>query len=155
MTKNQRLPGAGTTYDSIHLVDGVRTGFGEMNGALRENSATDLGIAASRRLFEHAALPAEDVDIVVGASLAHTDFDSYYLPRHIGLYSGVRQEVPAIFIHRICGSGFDTLAHAADSITLGKASVALCVGAESMSRNPVASFTSRGGFRLEIGRAQI
>jgi acetyl-CoA C-acetyltransferase len=148
MTKNQRLPGAGTTYDNICLVDGVRTGFGEMNGALRENSATDLGIAASRRLFEHAALPAEDVDIVVGASLAHTDFDSYYLPRHIGLYSGVRQEVPAIFIHRICGSGFDTLAHAADSITLGKASVALCVGTESMSRNPVASFTSRGGFRL-------
>ncbi|MFX7764269.1 hypothetical protein ABTK05_21650, partial [Acinetobacter baumannii] len=37
---------------------------------------------------------------------------------------------------------------AADAVELGRAEVALCVGAESMSRNPVAAYTHRGGFRM-------
>jgi acetyl-CoA C-acetyltransferase len=148
MADGRSLPGIASRYEGVWLVDGVRTGFGELSGALRENSATDLGIAAARRLFDHAGVAPQAVDVVIGASLAHTDFDSYYLPRHIGLYAGVGKEVPAIFVHRLCGSGFETLAQAADYLTLGKATVALCVGAESMSRNPVASFTGRSGFRM-------
>jgi acetyl-CoA C-acetyltransferase len=37
---------------------------------------------------------------------------------------------------------------ASDAIAHRGVDVALCVGTESMSRNPVASYTSRGGFRL-------
>jgi acetyl-CoA C-acetyltransferase len=40
------------------------------------------------------------------------------------------------------------LSQAADAVSLGRADVALCVGAESMSRNPVAAYTHRGGFRM-------
>ncbi|MCP5037657.1 MAG: thiolase family protein [Rhodobacteraceae bacterium] len=144
----QPLAGSGTTYSDTFLVDGTRTGFAELSGTLRNVSATDLGIAAAKGLFARGKVQARSVDMVIGSSLAHTDFDAYYLPRHIGLYAGIAQEVPAIFVHRLCGSGFDLLAQAADYIKLGKARSALCVGAESMSRNPVASFTSRSGFRM-------
>ena len=142
------MAGSGITYDDTYLLDGVRTGFGEVMGALKDNSATDLGIAAAVRLFERGGLPPSSVDMVLGASLAHTDYDAFYLPRHIGLYSGVAAEVPALFLQRLCGSGFELLAQAADYIKLGKCTTALCVGAESMSRNPVCSFTARGGFKL-------
>jgi acetyl-CoA C-acetyltransferase len=37
---------------------------------------------------------------------------------------------------------------AGDGISLGKFQVALCVGSESMTRNPVAAYTHRGGFRM-------
>ncbi len=148
MNATTDLPGLGTTYGDVFLYDGVRTGFGELSGTLRDNSATDLGIAVSKRLFEHSGVRPDDVDVVIGASLAHTDFDAYYFPRHIGLYAGVAKQIPAIFVHRLCGSGFEVMAQGADTITLGKARVALCVGAESMSRNPVASFTMRSGFRM-------
>ncbi len=145
---SDQLPGSGTTYDDVYLIDGVRTGFGEVNGTLRDISATDLGIAVGRGVLARAEMPAEQVDMVIATNLSPSDFDSYYLPRHIGLYSGVRTEVPCIMVHRLCGSGFETLAQAADYIKLGKAETALCVGTESMSRNPIAAFTHRGGFAL-------
>ena len=85
--------------------------------------------------------------MVVG-SVAQADFDAFFLPRHISLYSGIPIEVPSTLSHRICGTGFEILRQAADQVALGYATTALCVGTESMSRNPIASYTHRGGFRL-------
>jgi acetyl-CoA C-acetyltransferase len=56
--------------------------------------------------------------------------------------------VPAHQVQRVCGTGIEVLMQAADTVTLGRADVALAVGTESMSRNPVAAYTHRGGFRL-------
>jgi len=70
------------------------------------------------------------------------------LPRHIGLYSGVPLDRPAHLVQRVCGTGIEAISQAADAITLKKIDLALCAGAESMSRNPVAAFTHRAGFRM-------
>jgi acetyl-CoA C-acetyltransferase len=70
------------------------------------------------------------------------------LPRHIGLYSGAPQGVPALMVQRVCGTGIEALMQAADAVSLGRAELALCAGAESMSRNPVAAYTHRSGFRM-------
>ncbi len=70
------------------------------------------------------------------------------VPRHIGLYAGVPEEVPAHLVQRICGTGVEVLSQACDAVTHKKIDVALCVGAESMSRNPVAAYTHRNGFRM-------
>jgi acetyl-CoA C-acetyltransferase len=51
-------------------------------------------------------------------------------------------------VQRVCGTGIEVLAQASDAVSLGRAELALCVGAESMSRNPVAAYTHRGGFRM-------
>jgi acetyl-CoA C-acetyltransferase len=69
------------------------------------------------------------------------------LPRHIALYSGVPVEVPAHLVQRVCGTGIEAILQAADNIKLAKANLALVVGTESMSRNPIAAYTHRGGFR--------
>ncbi len=138
----------GTAYDDIWLVAGQRTPFADYNTVLRDVSPTDLGIAAARALFATSGIPASAVDAIVAGNMAQASFDAYYLPRHIGLYSGVNPNVPALLVQRLCCTGFETLLTAADHITLGKASVVLCVGAESMSRNPVAAYTQRAGFRL-------
>ena len=145
---SETLPGSGIRYEDIWLVDGCRTGFGALNGTLSTISATDLGIAVARRLFARGDVTPDSIDMMIAANLSPTDFDAIYLPRHVALYSGVPEPVPAIMVQRLCGSGFETLVTAADYVTLGKASTALCVGTEVMSRNPVASFTSRNGFKL-------
>ncbi|GAB4360493.1 MAG: thiolase family protein [Gammaproteobacteria bacterium] len=146
-------PCIGTVYDDIWLVNGMRTGFADYNGTLGQVSPTDLGIAAARAALERSGVPASDVELVIATNLAQASFDAYYLPRHIGLYAGVPRHVPATLVHRLCGSGFETIAHACDAIKLGKADVVLCAGAESMSRNPVASYTLRGGFAM--GRVEF
>jgi acetyl-CoA C-acetyltransferase len=80
--------------------------------------------------------------------MAPGDFDQFVLPRHIGLYAGVPQEVPAIMVQRICGTGFELFRQAGEQIQSGAADVALVVGTESMTRNPIAAFDHRTGFKL-------
>jgi len=135
-------------YDGVYLIDGVRTPFADYNTVLGLVSPTDLGIKVAREVFKRSGISPEDVDTIVAGSVAQTSFDAYVLPRHIGLYSGVPTEVPAHLVQRVCGTGIEAIIQAADSIKLGKADLGLVVGTESMSRNPIASYTHRGGFKL-------
>lgn len=136
------------SYDDVWLVDGRRTPFADLSGVLRDVSPTDLGIQAARALFEASSITPSEVNAVIAGNVAQASFDAYMLPRHIGLYSGVPQHVPALLVHRLCATGFEAIMTAADQISLGRAQLVLCVGAESMSRNPVASYTHRSGFRM-------
>jgi acetyl-CoA C-acetyltransferase len=136
------------TYDDIWLLAGVRTPFADYNGVLGLVSPIDLGIKAARDVLRRSGVSADDVGAVIAGSVAPASFDAYLLPRHIGLYAGVPVDRPALLVQRICGTGFEAIVQAADAITLGKFDLGLCVGAESMSRNPIAAFTHRGGFRM-------
>jgi acetyl-CoA C-acetyltransferase len=146
MTKSPR--GLRSKYDDMWLVDGVRTPFAEYNTVLGLVSPIDLGIKVAREVLRRAAIPPEQVDAVIAGNMAQASFDAYMLPRHIGLYAGVPIEVPAHLVQRVCGTGMEVIIQAADLITLGKADLVLGVGTESMSRNPVAAYTHRGGFRM-------
>jgi len=135
-------------YDDIWLLDGVRTPFVDYTGALGLVSPTDLGIKAARGVFERAKISPTDVGAVIAGSVAQASFDAYVLPRHIGLYSGVPLDRPALLVQRVCGTGIEAIGQAADAIRLKKIELGLCVGAESMSRNPIAAYTHRSGFRM-------
>jgi acetyl-CoA C-acetyltransferase len=136
------------SWSDVWIVDGVRTPFADYTGALSLVSPIDMGIKVAREAFAKTKLSPEDVGIVVTGNMAQASFDAYMLPRHVGLYSGVPIEVPAHMVQRVCGTGIEVIMQAADAITHRGVDLALCVGAESMSRNPVASYTSRGGFRM-------
>jgi acetyl-CoA C-acetyltransferase len=135
-------------YDDVWLLDGVRTAFADYNTVLGLVSPTDLGIKVAREVFRRAGISPADVDTVIAGSVAQASFDAYMLPRHISIYSGVPVEVPSHLVQRVCGTGIEAISQAADLIKLGKADLVLSVGTESMSRNPIAAYTHRGGFRL-------
>ena len=135
-------------YQDVWLLDGVRTGFADYNGVLGLVSPTDLGIKVARAVFERSKISPKDVGAVIAGSVAQASFDAYVLPRHIGLYSGVPVDRPALLVQRVCGTGIEAISQASDAITLKKIELGLCVGAESMSRNPIAAYTHRGGFRM-------
>lgn len=135
-------------YDDVWLIQGARTPFADFSGELRDVSPTDLGIYAARALFDKAPIPASEVEMVIAGNVAQSSYDAFFLPRHIGLYSGVPLSAPSLLVQRLCGTGFEAILTAADQIALGKAKVALVVGAESMSRNPIAAYKHRAGFRM-------
>ena len=143
-----RAQGLRAHYDDVWLVDGIRTPFAEYNTVLGLVSPIDLGIKVAREVFRRTGISPTAIDTVVAGSMAQASFDAYMLPRHIGIYSGVPLEVPAHLVQRVCGTGMEAILQASDSIKLGRAAVALVVGTESMSRNPVAAYTHRGGFRM-------
>jgi acetyl-CoA C-acetyltransferase len=145
---SNRPKGLLSQHDDVWLIDGVRTPFADYNTVLGLVSPIDLGIKVAREVFRRSAVSPTAVDAVIAGNMAQASFDAYMLPRHIGTYSGVPIEVPAHLVQRVCGTGIEVILQAADLIKLAKADLILAVGAESMSRNPIAAYTHRGGFRM-------
>ena len=135
-------------FADVWMHEGVRTPMVDYCGALGHISPTDLGIKAAREALQRAGVPGSDIGSVITGNMAPGDFDQFFLPRHIGLYAGVPQEVPAIMAQRICGTGFELFRQAGEQIEAGVCEAALVVGTESMTRNPIAAFDHRTGFKL-------
>ncbi|MBL8920704.1 MAG: thiolase family protein [Myxococcaceae bacterium] len=140
--------GTGAVFDGVYVLEGKRTPFGKFCGALSSVSPTDLGISASKAVLEAVKAKPTDVDQVIVSNIGQASADCLFLPRHIGLYSGVPLNVPALMVQRICGSGIEVIGVAAEQIGLGKANLVLGTGTETMSRFPLASFGARQGFPL-------
>lgn len=136
------------TFKDAWLVDGARTPFVDYRGALAEISPIDLGIKAARAAIARAGVDAKAIGTTIAGSMAQASFDAYVTPRHIGLYAGVPVERPAHLVQRICGTGLEVISQAADAVSLGRVDLALAVGTESMSRNPIAAYTHRNGFAM-------
>ncbi len=135
-------------FDDVVILGGVRTPMVDYCGALGHISPTDLGIKAARAALERTGVPGEHIGSVIAGNMAPGDFDQFFLPRHISLYAGVPVEVPSIMVQRICGTGFELFRQAGEQIQGGACEAALVVGTESMTRNPIAAFDHRTGFKL-------
>jgi acetyl-CoA C-acetyltransferase len=136
------------TFKDAWLIEGVRTPFVDYRGALAAISPIDLGIKAARGAIKRAGVDPKAIGTTIAGSMAQASFDAYVTPRHIGLYAGVPVERPAHLVQRICGTGLEVISQAADAVSLGRVELALAVGTESMSRNPIAAYTHRNGFAM-------
>jgi acetyl-CoA C-acetyltransferase len=145
---NSSHPGLYSSWPDAYLVGGARTPCSDLNGPLSRVSPIDLGIKAARAALDKTGVPAAEIGTVIAGSMAQASFDAYMTPRHIGLYAGVPERVPAHLVQRICGSGIEAISQACDAVSHKGVEAALCVGTESMSRNPVAAYTHRSGFRM-------
>ena len=137
----------GATKDVVFL-SGVRTGFGSFGGSLKDLSAIDLGVAASRHAIQRSNVPASDFGHVVFGNALQTSADAIYMARHVGLKAGLPIETPAVTVNRLCGSGFEAITQGAQLILLGETDAVLAGGAESMSQAPHVVRGARWGLRL-------
>jgi acetyl-CoA acyltransferase 2 len=144
-------PGPSLDRDIVFL-SGSRTGFGAFGGALKDFSATDLGVVSSQAAIAAAGIEAGDVDHTFFGNALQTSADAIYLARHVGLRSGVPDDRPALTVNRLCGSGFEAIVQGAKELLLGDARVTLCGGTESMSQAPHVIRGARWG-RLRLGDA--
>src|SRR5690242_20873547 len=137
----------GATKDVVFL-SGVRTGYGTFGGSLRDQSAIDLGVVASKGALARSGLAATDIGHVVFGNALQTSADAIYCARHVGLKAGLPIEVPAVTVNRLCGSGFEAITQGAQLILLGEAQAVLAGGTESMSQAPHVVRGARWGLRL-------
>jgi acetyl-CoA acetyltransferase family protein len=141
--------------EKIVFISGKRTAFGSFGGSLKDISATDLAVGASKATLQQAGLSADKVDHVVVGNVAQSGADAIYLARHVGLKTGIPIPVPAYIVNRLCGSGFQAWVNAAQMILTGEASVVLAGGVEQMSQIPYVARKVRfdgmrmGNFELE------
>jgi acetyl-CoA acyltransferase 2 len=132
----------------VVVLGGARTAFGTYGGALRDTSATDLGVIASKGAIERSKVSPGQIDQVIFGNVLQTSGDAVYFARHIGLKAGAPQETPALTINRLCGSGLQAILLGAQEIQLGQADFVLAGGAENMSMAPHMIRGARWGLPL-------
>src|SRR5256885_12632138 len=60
-------------------------------------------------------------------------------------------ETPAVTVNRLCGSGIEAIAQAAQRLLLGEATMVLAGGMENMTQAPFVIRGARGGLKLGGG----
>jgi acetyl-CoA acyltransferase 2 len=121
----------------IFIVGAKRTPFGAFGGKLKALSATDLAVHSSKAAIAHANISPDLIDASFVGNVITSSLDAAYLSRHVHLKSGAPVKNPALTINRLCGSGFEVVALAAESIKLGDSQVVLASGTENMSQAPM------------------
>jgi acetyl-CoA acyltransferase 2 len=145
------MPTQGNDREVVFL-SGKRTAFGTFGGTLKDFTATQLAVASARAALDEAGVDGPDVGHVIYGNALQTSADAIYLARHVGLGAGLPEEVPAVTVNRLCGSGFQAISQGAQEILLGDAEVVLCGGTESMSQAPHVVRGARWG-SLRLGEA--
>ena len=138
----------------IVILAGARTPMGRYGGALRDLSAQELGAVAARAALERAGVEPAEFDHVIFGNAQQTSGDAIYGARHVGLKAGLPQEVPAVTVNRLCGSGMESIVQAAHRLLLGEAKMVLAGGMESMSQAPHVVRGARWGFKLGEGKLE-
>jgi len=135
----------------IVIVNGARTPMAEYNGNFTDISAIDPGVVAAKEALRRSGFAPDEIDHVIVGNALQTSGDAIYGARHVGLKAGVPNEVPALTVNRLCGSGIQSIINAAEQIELGEATTVLAGGMENMSQAPHVIRGARKGFRLGQG----
>jgi len=133
----------------VFVVGAKRTPFGSFGGKLKDISATNLGVIASKAALDSCNVKPEQVNSVnFGCVNQCSSKDGIYISRHIALKSGLPHTVPCLTVNRLCGSGFQAVITGCQEICLREAEIVLAGGAESMSQSPYAVRDIRFGTKF-------
>ena len=130
----------------------VRTAIGTYGGTLKDMPAADLGAVAIRTTLERSKLTNGDIDTVVMGNVIQAG-NKMNPARQAAIQGGLPVNVPAMTVNRVCGSGAQAIASAAQEVMLGFAKSAISGGMENMDRAPYLMTSGRWGYRM--GDAQI
>jgi acetyl-CoA C-acetyltransferase len=128
------------------IVGGARTPIGRLLGSLSGLSGADLGGIAIKAALERAGVAADQVEYVIMGQVLQAG-EGQIPPRQAAVAAGIPMTVPALGINKVCLSGLDAIALAAQLIRAGEFDVVVAGGMESMSRAPHLLAGSRRGFK--------
>src|SRR5438270_13858431 len=135
----------------IAIVSGARTPMADYQaGKLRYFTAQELGAIAGKCAIQRAGFDPQEFDHCVMGNAQQTSGDALYGARHVALKAGLPIETPALTVNRLCGSGMQAIASAAQMVQVGEADIVLAGGLEAMSQAPFV-IHGRHGFALSPG----
>jgi acetyl-CoA C-acetyltransferase len=134
------------------IAGGSRTAVGRLLGSLSQFSAADMGGTVIRSALERAGVPGERVDYVIMGQVLQAGAGQ--IPsRQAAVAGGIPMTVPSLTINKVCLSGLDAIALAAQLIRAGEFEIVVAGGMESMTRAPHLLPGARQGFRF--GSAEL
>ena len=139
-------------HRTVILSAPARTAIGTFGGSLKEISATELGATAIRAVLRRTKLDHAKIETVVMGNVVQAG-NKMNPARQAAILGGLPVEVPAMTVNRVCGSGAQAIASAAQEIMLGLIDCAIAGGMENMDQAPYLMGGGRWGYRL--GNAEI
>ena len=136
----------------VVICNAVRTAIGTYGGTLKGIPAPELGAVAIRGALERSALDPQAVNGVVMGQVVQAGA-KMNTARQAAMNGGLPAEVPAMTVNRVCGSGAQAIASAAQEVMLGLVDCAIAGGMENMDQAPYVDLDARWGHRM--GNAQI
>src|SRR5678815_5323887 len=131
------------------IVSAVRTPVGRAGGALSDVRADDLAAIAVRACVDRIGFDASRIDDVILGCTNQAGEDNRNVARMAVLLAGLPVGVPGQTVNRLCGSGLQAVASAAQAIKAGEGEVFVAGGVESMTRAPYVMLKSASGWNRE------
>jgi acetyl-CoA C-acetyltransferase len=128
------------------IVGAARTPVGRLLGSLASKSASDLGGVAIAAALERAGVPASAVQYVIMGQVLQAGAGQI-TARQAAVAAGIPMTVPAVTINKVCLSGLNAIAYAAQLIRFGEYDVVVAGGMESMTNAPHLLPKSRAGYK--------
>jgi acetyl-CoA C-acetyltransferase len=129
------------------IVAASRTAIGTFGGSLAGTPAHELGATVIKALLEQTGVePAQVSEVILGQVL--TAGVGQNAARQASIAGGLPNEVPAMTINKVCGSGLKAVSLAAQAILCGDAEVVIAGGQENMSLSAHVLPKSRNGQKM-------
>jgi 3-oxoadipyl-CoA thiolase len=132
------------------IVSAVRTPVGRAGGALAEVRADDLAALAVRAAVDRVMFDPSRIDDVILGCTNQAGEDNRNVARMAVLLAGLPMEIPGQTVNRLCGSGLQAVASAAQAIKAGEGDAFVAGGVESMTRAPYVMLKSGSPWNREV-----
>lgn len=129
------------------IISAVRTPTGRFLGALSSLSATQLGALVIREAIQRASAPAERLDEIIMGNVVSAG-EGQAPARQAAIHAGLPDDIPAVTVNKVCGSGLKAVMLAAQAIKAGDGDLFVAGGMESMSNTPYLLPKARTGLRM-------
>jgi 3-oxoadipyl-CoA thiolase len=132
------------------IVSAVRTPVGRAGGALSEVRADDLAAVVVRACVERVGFDRARIDDVILGCTNQAGEDNRNVARMAALLAGLPVDIPGQTVNRLCGSGLQAVASAAQAIKAGEGEAFIAGGVESMTRAPYVMLKSAVAWNREL-----
>ena len=129
------------------IVSATRTPIGKFGGGLKDLTATKIGAIAVREAVKRAGIEPKIVEECIMGNVLSAGLGQNPA-RQAALWGGLTDEVAALTINKVCGSGLKAVMLASDAILAGKEKVIVAGGMESMTNAPYLLEKARFGYKL-------
>ena len=124
------------------ITTALRTPVGKHGGSLAGVRADDLAAVPIKALVERSGVDPASIDDVIFGCTNQAGEDNRNVARMALLLAGLPVEVPGQTVNRLCGSGLQAVASAAQAIKAGEGETFIAGGVESMTRAPYVTLKS-------------
>ncbi len=137
--------------EEVVLAGACRTAIGKFQGALSAFTAPQIGAFAVREAVRRSGVKPSDVQEVILGNVLQAGIGQNPA-RQAAIHGGIPDNVGAMTINKVCGSGLKAVALAAQAIRAGDLECVLAGGMESMTNAPSLLPQARAGQRLGHGK---